>query len=108
MGERTVTRWEPMTFANGEVEYVLWMKRSDGVEHYYRNASDFFEIVEEEPVNRDIDRYVVRCESFTDAARYAAEQNWSLHEWTWLPAYTISKNIQVFERMRDENSSNRV
>lgn len=50
-------------------------------------------------MSRDTDRYVVRCESFAAAARYAAEQNWALREWTWLPAYTISKNIQVFERI---------
>lgn len=52
-------------------------------------------------MNRDTDRYVVRSESFSDASEYAARNNWSLHEWTWLPAYTISKNIQVFERMRN-------
>lgn len=52
-------------------------------------------------MNRDIDRYVVRCESYAAASEYAARNDWSLHEWAWLPAYTISKNIQVFERMRN-------
>ena len=48
------------------------------------------------------DRWVVRCNDFATAARYAAEQNWALREWTWLPAYTIQKGVQVFERMKDE------
>lgn len=48
MGIKTVTRWEPMTFNNGKVEWVLWMERDDGVEHYHRNTEDTWELVEAE------------------------------------------------------------
>lgn len=47
----------------------------------------------------DTDRYVIRCNSFLLASVYAAEHNWSLREWSWMPAYTVSHNIQVFERI---------
>jgi hypothetical protein len=45
------------------------------------------------------DRWVIRCSSFDDAAKYAAVQDWALREWTWLPAYTVHKTIQIFERI---------
>jgi len=48
------------------------------------------------------DRWIVRCNNFTIASKYAAEKNWSLSEWAWLPAYTIQNTIQVFERVQDE------
>ena len=44
------------------------------------------------------DRWVVRCNNFDAAAKYAGEQDWSLRSWTWLPAYTVHNTIQVFER----------
>ena len=44
------------------------------------------------------DTYIVRCNNFESAARYAAVQNWHISEWAWLPAYTLSPNIQVFVR----------
>lgn len=50
----------------------------------------------------DTDRWVVRCSDFATASQYAADQNWSLREWTWLPAYTGSKAVQVFERVGKE------
>lgn len=50
-------------------------------------------------MDRDTDRYVVRCNNFANAARYAAEQNWHLSEWAWLPAYTVNDGIQIFGRV---------
>lgn len=55
-------------------------------------------------MDENTDRYVVRSNNFASAARYAAEQNWRLSEWAWLPAYTVHSTIQVFERMRNEGS----
>ena len=49
-------------------------------------------------INDNTDRWVVRCSSFDAAARYAADQDWALREWSWLPAYTVHKTIQIFER----------
>lgn len=49
----------------------------------------------------DTDRYVVRCNSFDVASRYAAQQEWALREWAWLPAYTVHSTIQVFERVEN-------
>jgi hypothetical protein len=44
------------------------------------------------------DRWVIRCNNFEEAAKYAAVQGWSLRSWSWLPAYTIHRTVQVFER----------
>lgn len=52
-------------------------------------------------MDRETDRYVIRCNNFVTASAYAAAQEWSLHEWSWFPAYTINNGVQVFERMRD-------
>lgn len=49
------------------------------------------------------DSYVVRCNSFYNAAKYAAEKGWHISEWAWLPAYTVQNRIQVFERVEDED-----
>jgi hypothetical protein len=44
------------------------------------------------------DRYVVRCNDFEAASKYAAANGWEKREWSWFPAYTLNKTIQVFER----------
>lgn len=43
-------------------------------------------------------KYVIECESFVQASKYAAEQNWWLHSWTWLPAkeYAQRHDIRVY------------
>lgn len=48
----------------------------------------------------NVDRWVIRCSSFQDAAVFASLKNWHLSWWAWMPAYTLSKNIQVFERQK--------
>jgi hypothetical protein len=44
------------------------------------------------------DRYVVRCNDFEAASKYAAANGWEKREWSWFPAYTLNKTIQIFER----------
>ena len=44
------------------------------------------------------DRWIIRSNDFVSASQYAAKQKWALREWAWLPAYTISKDLQIFER----------
>lgn len=44
------------------------------------------------------DRWIIRSNDFVSASQYAAKQGWALREWAWLPAYTISKGLQIFER----------
>jgi hypothetical protein len=53
-------------------------------------------------MDRETDRYVIRCNNFVIASLYAVERQWNMHEWSWFPAYTINSEVQVFERMRDE------
>lgn len=50
-------------------------------------------------ISEETDRYVVRCNSFYSAAKYAAEQGWGIREWAWLPAYTVQNTVQVFKRV---------
>ena len=44
------------------------------------------------------DRWIIRSNNFVSASQYAAKQEWALRDWAWLPAYTISKDLQIFER----------
>jgi hypothetical protein len=44
------------------------------------------------------DMWVIRSNDFVIASQYAAKQGWALREWSWLPAYTINKDLQIFER----------
>ena len=41
-------------------------------------------------------KYVIRCNSFDLASRVAAERNFHLSEWQWLPYYTIHDTIEVY------------
>lgn len=50
-----------------------------------------------------IDEFVIRSSDFALASLRAAEMNLHISEWTWLPAYTISRNVQIFRRIHDEN-----
>lgn len=42
--------------------------------------------------------YVIYCESFYSASRFAAERGWGLSEWIWLPNRTIRSDVVVFQR----------
>lgn len=55
-------------------------------------------------MSNDTDRYVIRCNDFSVAAAYAAQMDWRIAEWSWAPAYTVHKNIQVYARVDNDYS----
>lgn len=50
-------------------------------------------------MENDTDKYVIRCNSFYNASKYASENGWMTKEWAWMPAYSFRDNIQIFERV---------
>lgn len=45
--------------------------------------------------------YVIQCNSYVEAAKYAAEHDWWLHAWTWLPDTTVHSTIKVYKRVEE-------
>ncbi len=55
------------------------------------------------------DQWVIRCNNFYDAAKFAVSQKWTAREWSWAPAYTSNNTIQIFKRCNfDEETDGRI